>query len=224
MFLSQCYDTDNSIFDVLSKDPKNMMNTFDAIEQRRSVKYYDAGHEMPDEDVKKLLNAALLTPTSFNIQNYRFVVIRDKNIQGKIKEASWDQAHVLDGSAVILVCANLKAAEQDPKKYWKLASTAVAEMMASMTLKFYEGNDHLNHDEALRSVGMAAQTIMLAAKAMNYETCPMIGFDPKRVGEIINLPKDHLIGMMIVVGKGTQPARERSGPMPYEQMVFENSF
>jgi len=200
------------------------MNTFDAIEQRRSVKYYNAAHDMPDADVKKLMDAALLTPTSFNIQNYRFLITRDKNIQGKIKEASWDQAHVLDGSAVILLCANLKAPLEDPMKYWKLSPKAVAEMLSNTTLKFYDGNDQLQRDEALRSVGMAAQTIMLAAKDMGYDTCPMIGFDAKKVAEIIKLPKDHIIGMMIVVGKADQPARERSGPMPYEEMVFEDSF
>jgi len=51
-----------------------MMDTFEAIEQRRSIKHYDPTHQMPDEDVKKLMNAVLKTPTSFNIQNYRFVV------------------------------------------------------------------------------------------------------------------------------------------------------
>ncbi len=200
------------------------MDTFDAIEQRRSIKNYDATHQMPDEEVEKLMKAVLRTPTSFNIQNYRFVVVRDKAIQQSLKEASWNQAQVLEASAVVLLCADLKAPVKDPKRYWYQAPTEVAEALSGMTLQFYDGKEELQHDEALRSVGMAAQTLMLAAKAMGYDTCPMIGFEPEKVAKIINLPADHLIGMMIVVGKGTAPARERFGPLDYSELVFKNSF
>lgn len=200
------------------------MDTFDAIEQRRSIKNYDATHQMPDEEVEKLMKAVLRTPTSFNIQNYRFVVVRDKAIQQSLKEASWNQAQVLEASAVVMICADLKAPVKDPKRYWYQAPTEVAEALSGMTLQFYDGKEELQHDEALRSVGMAAQTLMLAAKAMGYDTCPMIGFEPEKVAKIINLPADHLIGMMIVVGKGTAPARERSGPLDYSELVFKNSF
>ena len=76
----------------------------------------------------------------------------------------------------------------------------------------------------MRSVGIAGQTLMLAAKAMGYDSCPMIGFDPARVAEIIKLPKDHVIGMIVVVGKALKPANERGGQLPYDEVVFTNSF
>jgi nitroreductase len=201
-----------------------MMDTFQAIEERRSVKHYDPEHTLTDAEVRKLMEAVLLTPTSFNIQNYRFVVVRDKAIQQKMKEASWNQAQVLDASAAILICADLNAPIDNPKRYWYQAPTEVAEMISGMTLKFYDGNDTLKYDEALRSIGMAAQTLMLAAKAMDYDTCPMIGFDVDTVSGLIRLPEHHVLGMMVVVGKAIQPARERSGPLPYEELVFENHF
>jgi nitroreductase len=201
-----------------------MMDTFEAIEQRRSIKSFDATHHMPDQDVQTLMSAVLKTPTSFNIQNYRFVVVREKSIQQALKEASWNQPQVLDASMVVLLCADLKAPVDNPKRYWYQAPTEVAEALSGMTLKFYDGKEDLQHDEALRSIGMAAQTLMLAAKAMGYDTCPMIGFQPDVVEKIIKLPKDYLLGMMIVVGKATQPARERSGPLDYNELVFENHF
>ncbi len=66
---------------------------------------------------------------------------------------------------------------------------------------FYEGQDRLQRDEAMRSCGIAGQTIMLAAKDMGYDSCPMIGFDIEAVGKLIRLPEDHVIGFMITVGK-----------------------
>ena len=52
------------------------MDTFDAIYGRRSVKQYDPAHRMTDEEIHKLLDAAIQSPTSFNIQHWRFVVVR----------------------------------------------------------------------------------------------------------------------------------------------------
>ena len=90
--------------------------------------------------------------------------------------------------------------------------------------KFYKGNEALQRDEAIRSCGIAAQTIMLAAKEMGYDTCPMIGFDPKKVSEIINLPKDHIITLMITIGKATQAAKPRSGSLDLEEVLIRNRF
>ena len=76
----------------------------------------------------------------------------------------------------------------------------------------------------MRSVGIAGQSIMLAAKAMGYDSCPMIGFDPVKVGEIIDLPEHHLIGMMLTIGKPMKAANVRGGQLPYEDVVFRDKF
>jgi len=76
----------------------------------------------------------------------------------------------------------------------------------------------------MRSVGIAAQTIMLAAKAMGYDTSPMIGFDQEKVAAIINLPEDHVLGMLLAVGKGVKPAMPRGGQLTMEQVVVRDKF
>ena len=89
---------------------------------------------------------------------------------------------------------------------------------------FYEGKEQLQRDEAMRSCGIAAQTIMLAAKSMGYDSNPMIGFDPEKVGELISLPGDHIITMMIVIGKQVKPAMPRGGQLPLDKVVFTDKF
>lgn len=69
-----------------------------------------------------------------------------------------------------------------------------------------------------------AQTMMLAAKAMGYDSCPMIGFDPIKVAEIINLPKDHLVGMLLVIGKGAHATWPKPGFIDRHDFVIENQF
>lgn len=200
------------------------MQVHQAIETRRSVKQYDPSHKMSEEEIQKLLSLALLSPTSFNIQNWRFLVITDPEIRSQIKSAAWGQAQVTDSSILILVCADLKAWAHEPERYWKNAPKETQEMIVPMIGKFYENQTQLQRDEAMRSIGISAQTIMLAAKEMGYDSCPMIGFDPSIVGEIVNLPPSYVLGMMISVGKALAPAKPRAGQLAYSEIVFREKF
>ncbi|MEL6798126.1 MAG: nitroreductase family protein, partial [Planctomycetota bacterium] len=79
-------------------------------------------------------------------------------------------------------------------------------------------------DEAQRSIGMAMQTLMLAAKAMGYDSCPMIGFDIEKVAELINLPDDHVMGAMVAIGKGTKEPWPKPGQLSLSEVVVEDGF
>lgn len=89
---------------------------------------------------------------------------------------------------------------------------------------FHEGRDWLQRDEAQRFIGMAAQTLMLAAKAMGLDSCPMIGYDSDKVAELIRLPADHVMGPIIAIGHALQPAWPKPGQLALEEVVFENGF
>lgn len=200
------------------------MDTFDAIKERRSVKHYDPNHKLTDEEVNQLLSLAVLSPTSFNIQNWRFVVVKDSEVRKQIRAAAWDQAQVTDSSLLIVICADLKSWKDNPAQYWKNAPKEAQDFLVPAIGPFYEGKEQLQRDEAMRSCGIAAQTIMLAAKSMGYDSNPMIGFDPQKVAEIINLPKDHVISMLMVIGKQTKPAMPRGGQLPLDNVVFTDKF
>ncbi len=200
------------------------MNTKHAIETRRAVKHYDASHSMTPEEVNELLSLAKLSPTAFNIQNWRFVVVADPDLREKIREASWDQAQVTDASLLIVLCADLKAWEKEPIRYWRDAPKEVQDFVLPAIDVYYRDKDQVQRDEAMRSCGMAAQTLMLAAKSMGYDSCPMDGFDFDKVAELINLPDDHVISMFVVVGKPAQEARPRSGELTLDDVVINNSF
>ena len=199
------------------------MDTLTAINKRRSVKHYDPSYKMSEDQIKALLEAALLSPTSFNMQNWRFVVVSDSEKKEALRVASWNQAQVSEASITILLCADLNAHE-DAERYWAQAPQAVQDVLVPMIAPFYEKNPQLQRDEAMRSIGIAAQTLMLAAKSLGYDSCPMIGFDSSKVAEIIGLPEGHLIGMMLTIGKSLKDANIRSGQLPYEQVVFRDGF
>lgn len=200
------------------------MNTFDAIKERRSVKHYDINHKITDNEINQLMSLAVLSPTSFNMQNWRFVTVKNTKTRKQIRTAAWDQAQVTDSSLLLVVCADLKSWKNNPAQYWINTPKEAQDFLIPAMGPFYEGKDQLQRDEAMRSCGIAAQTIMLAAKSMGYDSNPMIGFDPDKVAEIIKLPENHIISMLIAIGKQTQPAMPRGGQLPLDKVVFTDKF
>lgn len=200
------------------------MNTFDAIKERRSVKHYDPTYVISEKEIEQLMSLAILSPTSFNMQNWRFILIKNPEIRQQIRSAAWDQTQVTDSSLLLVICADLKSWQKNPAQYWKNAPKEAQDFLVSAMGPFYEGKEQLQRDEAMRSCGIAAQTLMLTAKSMGYDSNPMIGFDPQKVAEIINLPKDHVISMMLAIGKQVKPAMPRGGQLPLSHVVFIDKF
>lgn len=200
------------------------MDTFDAIRKRRSIKSFDINHKMTKDEITKILESAILSPTSYNIQNWRFVIVTNQEQKDKISEFSHGQKQVSDASLVIILCADLNSWNKNPHRYWKNIPEEPRNALVDSLKNSYREKPQQQRDEAMRSCGMAAQTIMLAAKSMEYDTCPMKGFDYEKVGKLINLPEDHVITMMIVVGKATKQASPRGGQLSLSALVFENNF
>lgn len=200
------------------------MDIFDAIEKRRSVKHYDTTVKITEEEFNRLMSTVILSPTSYNIQNWRFVRVTDKKLRKKLQEAAWGQSQVTEASDLIILCADLDSWSDRPNRYWVNANEETRSMLLPMIEAFYSGKDQVQRDEAMRSCGLAAQTLMLAAKAMGYDTCAMIGFDPQTVATLINLPEKHVIGMMITVGKAAKSANPRGGQVPLREVLIKNTF
>ena len=200
------------------------MDIKEAILTRRSVKHYDPEHQMTAEEVNMLIEHAILSPTAFNLQHWRFVNVEDNALRQAIREASYGQAQVTDASMLLILCADLNAWEKDPQRYWRHAPKEVQDFMLPAIEGYYTNHHQGQRDECFRSAGIAAGTIMLMAKGMGYDSCPMDGFDFDKVARLINLPHDHVIVMMITIGKKLQDARPRSGQLDLEEVFFTNTF
>jgi nitroreductase len=201
------------------------VNTLEAIYKRRAVKHFDASHALSETDERTLLEATIQAPTSFNIQHWRLVVLRDPELRARVrKEFGNDQAQMTDASLLILFTADVKAWQKHPERYWVNAPSEVAELLVNWMGPFHEGRDWLQRDEAQRSIGLAMQTLMLAAQDLGYQSCPMIGFDIEEVAKLVNLPDDHVMGPMVAIGKGTVDPWPKPGQIPLDEIVLENGF
>ena len=200
------------------------MQVKEAIQQRRSIKHFDSHHKMSEIEINELLSHAVLSPTAFNIQNWRFVVVTDKTLRQKIRAVSWDQAQVEEASLLIVLVADLMAWQKEPGRYWRNAPKPVQDYLVPAIQQYYAGKPEVQRDEGMRSCGMAAMNLMLTAKSMGYDTCPMDGFDFDKVSELLNLPSDHTPAMFVCVGKGIKEAMPRGGQLPLDEVVIQNQF
>lgn len=200
------------------------MDTFQAIKERRAVKHFDPDHKFTEAETSQLLNLAVQAPTAFNLQHWRIVNVADKALRNQIRKVSWDQAQVTDASLLLVICGDTKVWEKDPGRFWKDAPGPVAEFMIPSIEQYYKGREQVQRDEVMRSCGIIGQTLMLTAKAMGYDSCPMDGFDYDAVGELINLPEDHAIAMFVAIGKCTQAAWPKPGQLDLDEVIINDRF
>ena len=200
------------------------MDIKQAITTRRSVKHFDPEHVMTEIEINELMEHAILSPTAFTIQHWRFIRVHDSKKRQEIQDASWGQVQVTEASLLLVLCADLNAWEKQPERYWREAPDEVQGYLLPAIENYYTNHHQAQRDECIRSTSIAAMNIMLMAKGMGYDSCPMDGFDFDKVAKIIKLPHDHIITMMITVGKKKQDARPRSGQLPLDKVFLTDSF
>ena len=99
------------------------MDVSEAIRSRRAVKHFDPNHRIEDTEVDALIEAAMQSPTSFNIQHWRFVVVRNRELRKQIRAAGNDQAQMTDASLLIVMTADVDA--------WKESTHALLRRIAT---------------------------------------------------------------------------------------------
>ena len=152
------------------------------------------------------------------------MLVTEPVLRQQIRAVSWNQAQVEEASLLIVLVADVNAWQKEPARYWANAPQPVQDYLVPAIGQYYANNAQAQRDEAMRSCGIAAQTIMLAAKEMGYDTCPMDGFDFDAVAKLLNLPADHLPTMFITVGLAIKAAAPRAGQLDYDEVVIYNKF
>jgi len=200
------------------------MNTEEAIRTRRAVKAYDPSFQLSREEKDELLQLALLAPSAFNLQHVRFVEVSDPALRAQIREVGWNQAQMTDASLLVVICAQVDSWEKNVRRVWDGALGEVQNFMVGAIDAYYRDKPQVQRDEAMRSCGLMAQTLMLAARAKGLDSCPMDGFDFDAVGKLINLPDNHVIALMVAVGKRAAEPKPRIGKLPFDEVVIRDRF
>lgn len=198
------------------------MEFSETVQQRHSIKSYQPDKKISDAELKELMQEVVLSPSSFNLQHWTFITVRDTEIRGKIKDAAWGQEQVGTCSVLLVICGKLNAHEDAPEIYQGV-NQGIQDKVLPLIKGFYEGKDQRQRDEAIRSASLAAMTLMLGAQNRGWSTVPMIGFDPEAVSQLVNLKSNYIPVMMMAVGFKNEDPRPRGYRRPIEEVVKINS-
>jgi nitroreductase len=196
--------------------------TIEDLQGRHSTRKFKRDIKINDNQLNELLELAGGAPSSWNLQHWRFVVVRDQANKDQLLPLAYNQQQVSDASAVIIVLGDLQANLVAPKVY-ENAPPQVRDSMIEQINSAYENNPELAHDEAIRNAPLAAMQLMIAAKAKGYDTVPMGGFDKAAVKQQLNIPDRYVQIMMIALGVAETPGRPTER-LPVEHQTIHESF
>ncbi len=195
------------------------MDFFELAADRRSVRIYEPGSQISDAELKNIFDTVILSPSSFNVQHWRFIVVRDQARKTELRSIAYGQAQVEEAAAVVLVCGRLNAYEDAPRIYAD-ADEATRDKYLPMIEGVYKDQPALQREEAVRSGSLAAMSLMYAAKALGWDSGPMIGFDAAKVGAMLKLDGNTVPVMMVVLGKAAAGKQvQRAYRRPVSEVV-----
>jgi nitroreductase len=182
-----------------------------------------AQQKLTDEETYQLLSLTALSLSAFNVNNCRFVVVNDPDLRKQINKFSLSQAQIPHISSLIILCADLKHQE---KRGGDGGNGSQERQKATSSSKkdSRQNSDQILRDEAMCSCGIAAQTLMLTAKAMGYDSWRMDGFDYEGLGKLINLPQDYVVAVLLVVGKNIKQLWHNNSQLNFNDLVIMDQF
>ena len=199
------------------------MQFADVVSQRRAVKKYDPNHAISDAELASIFDKVQLAPSSFNLQQCRFVVVREEAQKRALRAAAFGQEQVETASAAVVVVGRLDA-HRDAERIYAEAPEEVRSALLPMIEQFYGGNERMQRDEAIRAGALGAMTLMYAALDAGYQSGPMIGFDPAAVAEVVGLDDRHFPVMLVVLGQEQGEGRPRPERLPRSEVVLLDQF
>jgi nitroreductase len=199
----------------------------EAVEQRRATPSFD-GMPIPDADLKKILEAGLNAPSGYNLQPWRFVVVRTPEQRRRLRQASFNQAKVEEASAVIVACGDEDGWRTDMDEMIRMGRengmTENYAEQARANIPEYLGN-HPNLEAWLnRHVMIAVTSMMWMAETMGYDTAPMEGYEVDKVRDVLRLPFSYEVVALLCIGHLKGPDKFNGGRFSMQRTVFEGEY
>ncbi len=185
------------------------MNFQEISRKRRAINFFDTKKDVSEDQLIKMVELAANTPSSFNLQPWNLIVVKDMKEKEKLKSYAWDQPKVVEAPVVLIVLADKSGSQEGHplfEKNWKEMLKAGSmqkeqrEWFVNAAKSLYNWSPDANLAFAVKNTGFFAMSLMYAATSLGLETHPMDGFDHEAVRKEFRIPDHFWIPLLLAVG------------------------
>ena len=185
----------------------------ECIVSRSAAKYYDPTATLSDDQIAELVRIGTSAPTSFHLQNWRFIAVRTPEAKARLSPIAWSQPPITEAAVTFIICGQLADSSVIPERLAPLVKAGVMpmEMVSDWELPardLYLEYPQRQRDEAVRTATFGASAIIYAARSLGFGSTPMIGFDAEGVAREFRLAENEVPVMLLSIGT------ERPGNWP----------
>jgi nitroreductase len=168
---------------------------------RRSIRAYEPT-PIPESELRDLLRLAGRAPSAYNVQPWRFIVVRDEALKTSLADAAYGQPQVLRAPATIVLVSDMEdALERMPEAMHPgmpadQRDAGVASFRATFENQTVEEREAWGNAQTNIALGY----LLLLAESRGYATSPMLGFDPVKVKSLLELPPHVRITALVTIG------------------------
>jgi len=209
-------------------NPVSTQQLLEALNWRYATKRFDAAKKIPADAWAALERALILTPTSYGLQPYRFIVMTDPAKRAELLAHSWNQRQVVDCSHYVVFTARTKMTEADVDHL--IQRTAEVRKTPVESLAAYRGmmlgdvvhgsRGKTGHEWATRQVYIALGNLMTSAAMLGIDACPMEGLVPLEYDRVLGL-KDSGYATVVACALGFRGGDDKYASAP--KVRFEAS-
>ena len=204
----------------------------EAIEQRRAARSFRSD-PIPQEILAEILRLGVRSPSGYNLQPWRFIVLQEQANKEKLRACAFDQRQVTEAPVVLICCGDRRVNQADYIEsiieIGKAAggvNDAFANYMRQAIPQLFENKPCFESMEAWtnRHTMLAVAHLAISAKSFGVDTCPMEGFISAQVKEAFNIPPEVDVCCLLPMGYAAEPFKQYGGRFDIEQVFFAESF
>lgn len=203
-----------------------------AIEERRAARSFSS-EPIPQATLQEILRLGVRSPSGFNLQPWRFVVVREQENREKLQGCAFGQRQVGEAPVVLICCGDRRVFQSqyiesviDLGKEAGAVNEDYANYMRSSIPSFAENAPSFESIEAWtnRHTMLAVAHLMIVAKSFGVDSCPMEGFVTSQVKEAFNIPHEVDICCLLALGYAKEPFKQYGGRFGLGQVCFGESY
>lgn len=200
----------------------------EAVLDRRATINFKPGEEVPAEILETILRFGAQAPSGYNLQPWRFIVVRDQANRERLKSVAFNQPKVGQAPVVIIAVGMKEEWKETADEIFREGARRGAGNPDAVDKAKQGALDFLStipmNVWVNRHTMIALTTMMLVAESYGFDTAMMEGFDPAGVKREFGIPDEGEVVALLAIGRVEEPDKVYTGRFPLDRIAFSERF